>query len=184
MTDIQLTRQYLIDELDEFGNSLYGCINGPTINTGVYLEGIGDALRIAESEEDAERIKNYKACLKSGIEWVLSLQFRKEKQLGRPIRGYGGFHRGFDVDEAYFIRIDYTQHAISALLRVLREFSKEEIESIEIRNGKVDFKPKKSESQSNLWRLSSLIIASIVIVCLLFIYYVKKYIPSIEILKP
>ncbi|MFX1339252.1 MAG: hypothetical protein ACFFDK_11635 [Promethearchaeota archaeon] len=184
MTDIQITRQYLGDELDELGNPIYGCINGPTVNTAVYLEGIGDALRIAKSEEDTERINNYQSALKAGIEWVLSLQFRKEKQLGRPIRGYGGFHRGFVVDDAYLIRIDYTQHAISAILRVLREFSKEEIESIEIRNGKVDFKPKKSESFSNLYVLLSLIIAAIVIPCLVFIHYVKKYIPSIEILKP
>jgi len=184
MTDIQIARQYLVDELDDLGNSIYGCINGPTVNTGVYLEGIGDALRVAKSEEDNKRINNYYNCLKAGIEWVLSLQFRKEKQLGRPQRAFGGFHRGFDVDDAYLIRIDYTQHAISALLRVLREFEDDEIETIQIRNGKVDFDPKIRESQTNLWSVTSLIIAAIIISCLIFIYYVKRYIPSIEILTP
>ena len=184
MTDIQLTRQNLIDESDDLGNSIYGCINGPTVNTGVYLEGIGDALRIASSESDTVRINNYHNCLKAGIEWLLTLQFRKEKQLGHPIRGFGGFHRGFEVDDAYLIRIDYTQHAISAILRVLREFSDEEIETIEINNGKVDFKPKIGEIYPNFFWLYSLYIAIIIIPFILFIYYVKKYVPSIEILKP
>ena len=88
------------------------------------------------------------------------------------------------MDDAYLIRIDYTQHAISALLRVLREFNDEEIKAIEIRNGKVDFKPKITESPSNLWLVTSLIIAALVMPCLVFIYYLKKYIPTIEILEP
>jgi len=174
MTDIQVTRQSLINDIDKLGNSLYGHILGPTVNTGVYLEGIGDALRVAESVEDTERINSYHNCLKAGIEWILKLQYRKKSQLGRPQRAFGGFHRGFDVDDAYLIRIDYTQHAISALLRVLREFSDDEIENIEIINGKVDFKPKITESPSLIGWLTSLIIIAIVIPCLLFIYYVRR----------
>ncbi len=184
MTDIQIDRQNLIADVDDLENSLYGYIVGPTVNTGVYLEGIGDALRVAKSIEDTERINNYHNCLKAGIEWVLSLQFRKKSQLGRPQRAFGGFHRGFDIDDAYLIRIDYTQHAISALLRVLREFEDDEIETIQIRNGKVDFEPKIREFPTNLLTVTVLIIAAIIISCLIFIYYVKGHIPSIEILEP
>ena len=184
MSDIQIERQNLIDDVDDLGNSLYGYILGPTVNTGVYLEGIGDALRLAKSVKDTVRINNYHNCLKVGIEWLLSLQFRRKSQLGRPQRAFGGFHRGFDVDDAYLIRIDYTQHAISALLRVLREFEDDEIETIQIRNGKVDFNPKIRESQTNIWSVIFLIIGVVMISSVIVIYYMKKYIPSVEILTP
>ncbi|MHA1149129.1 MAG: hypothetical protein ACTSR8_12895 [Promethearchaeota archaeon] len=145
MSDLQITRQYLTHTYDKLGNDLYGYMSSPTVNTGVYLEGIGDALRIAKKEKDNPRIESYKLCLKAGIEWITSLQFRDASQLACPNRGFGGFHRGFIVDEAYEIRIDYIQHAISAFIRAFREFNQTELKNIEIRDGNVDFKPKRGE---------------------------------------
>ncbi len=151
MTDIQIQRQNLINNYDELGNKLYGYLKAPTVNTGVYLEGIGDALRVAKKVNDITRVTKYRDCLKAGIEWELSLQFRDIEQLGRPIKAFGGFHRGFTVENAYQVRIDYTQHAISAILRALREFNKTEINSLEIRDGIVDFEAQKNYIMSYNW---------------------------------
>jgi hypothetical protein len=166
----------LEEEIDELGNSLYGNILGPTVNTAVYLEGIGDALRVAKSISDNERIDNYYNCLKAGIEWITAVQFRKTSQLVSPNRGFGGFHRGFDVDEAYYVRIDYTQHAVSALIKVLREFTDEEIDTIQIRNGKIDFDPDSNEESQNLWWDIVILIGIFVLPIFLvyYLYYRKK----------
>jgi hypothetical protein len=159
---------------DELGNNLYGYFIGPTVNTGVYLEGIGDAFRIAKSVYDSQRIANYYKSLKAGVEWLLSLQFRKESQLTCPNRGYGGFHEGFTVEDSYIVRIDYNQHAISALLRILREFSDAEIECVQIRDGIVDFDTKKAKKSDPLIENLPLIF-SIVIIPLIIIYiYMRK----------
>ncbi len=183
MTDRQILRQHIIDDEDELGNHLYGYMNAETVNTACYLEGIGDALRVAKSVNDTERVEKYFDCLKAGIEWVLSLQFRKKSQLTCPNRAFGGFHRGFTVDDSYIIRIDYTQHAISALLRVLREFDEDELDSIEIRNGKVDFTPKEREPPSKLWWIIPLIIGLFIFSTLLIYYHCKKFLVKIEILN-
>ncbi len=175
ITDIQIARQSLVEEYDELGNNLYGNILGPTVNTGVYLEGIGDALRVAKSVSDDERIVNYYNCLKAGIEWITAVQFRKVSQLDSPNRGFGGFHRGFDVDEAYHIRIDYTQHAISALIRVLREFTDEEIKTIQIRNGKIDIDPEKvliEESPLSWWDI--ILIIGLIATPIFIVYLHRK----------
>ncbi len=174
MTDTQISRQNLIYDKDELGNELYGYILGPTVNTGVYLEGIGDALRIAKLIHDYKRIAEYSNSLKAGIEWVLSLQFRKKSQLACPNRGYGGFHNGFTIKHANHIRIDYNQHAISALLRVLREFSDAEIEAIQIRDGIVDFDPERSDQPFNLIKIVPLIVVLVIIPLLCIYYYMKK----------
>jgi hypothetical protein len=123
MTDIQVTRQYRGTATDALGNRLAGYIRAQTVNTGVYLEGIGDALRVAKVVEDAERVLLYNSTLFLGLEWVLSLQYRNTTGLPCPLRAHGGFHRGFVVEDAHLIRNDYTQHALSALVRGLREFS-------------------------------------------------------------
>ncbi|MFX1257098.1 MAG: hypothetical protein ACFFAN_04520 [Promethearchaeota archaeon] len=159
MTDINCARQHLINDTDKLGNDLYGYIIGPTVNTGVYLEGIGDALRVAKKINDNMRIQKYHDCLKTGIEWILSLQFRKKSELSCPKRGFGGFHRGFTVEDAYLIRIDYTQHAISAIIRVLREFDDDEIDNINIRDGIVDFEPVESNTVPLKWLIYPITLA-------------------------
>ena len=174
MTDTQISRQSLIHELDGLGNDLYGNILDPSVNTGVYLEGIGDAYRIAKSSYDSERTANYYTCLKAGIEWVLKVQFRKKSQLACPNRGFGGFHRGFEVSDAYDVRIDNVQHAISAILRVLREFNDVEIESIQIHNGIVDFDPEATEKPLDLWDVLPLTIVLVIIPLICIYIYMKK----------
>ena len=175
MADIQISRQNLIHEFDVLGNDQYGYFLGPTVNTGVYLEGIGDALRVAQLVCDSDRIAKYHISLKAGIEWVLSLQFRKESQLACPNRGFGGFHNGFTIKHAYEVRIDYNQHAISAILRILREFNQREIETIQILDGIVDFDPEHSEETSFTWQNFTLIIGLVVVPLLGIYYYMKKY---------
>ncbi|MBD3256513.1 MAG: hypothetical protein GF383_15565 [Candidatus Lokiarchaeota archaeon] len=185
MTDIQIDRQYLVEEIDELGNPLYGYILGPTVNTGVYLEGIGDALRVAKDVLDSERAQKYHNCLKAGVEWVLTLQYRKESQLTCPNRGFGGFHRGFEVEDAYLIRIDYTQHAISALLRIIRNFEDDEIDSIRIHDGIVDFKPEKIEINKNFtWLYLLIIFITLFAGITLFLILISKKLKVIEILNP
>jgi len=174
MTDTQVARQSLIHVLDKYGNDLYGNILDPTVNTGVYLEGIGDAYRVAKSSYDSERTAKYYTCLKAGIEWVLTVQFRKKSQLACPNRGFGGFHRGFEVSDAYDVRIDSVQHAISAILRVLREFSDVEIESIQIHDGIIDFDPEVSEQPLDLWNVLPLTIVLVIIPLICIYIYMKK----------
>ncbi len=170
MTDTQILHQHLTNDKDTLGNNLYGYLKNPTVNTGVYLEGIGDALRIAKLIGDTQRIEKYHDCLKAGIEWVTSLQFRDISQLRCPNRGFGGFHRAFTLKNAYDIRIDYNQHAISAILRVLREFTDEDINSIEIREGIVDFI---SEKPLSSWLIVWLFLIIITIVIISFILIIK-----------
>ncbi|MHA2101529.1 MAG: hypothetical protein ACW99A_22985 [Candidatus Kariarchaeaceae archaeon] len=174
MTDTQVARQSLVHELDKYGNDLYGNILDPTVNTGVYLEGIGDVYRLAKSLYDSERTAKYYTSLKAGIEWVLTVQFRKKSQLACPNRGFGGFHRGFDVSDAYDVRIDYVQHAISAILRVLREFSDWEIESIQIHEGNVHFDPEASDQPFDLWHVLPLTVVLVIIPLIWIYYYMRK----------
>ena len=105
-----------------------------------------------------------------------SLQFRKTSQLSCPNRAFGGFHRGFDVDDAYIVRLDYTQHAISAFLRVIREFNSTELDSIEIRKGKVDFEPERGSGIEINWWISPLIIGLMIIPAL----YIYVFINSLK----
>jgi len=174
MTDIQISRQNYENLCDELGNNLYGYFIGPTVNTGVYLEGIGDAFRIAKSVYDSQRIANYYKSLKAGLEWLLSLQFRKESQLTCPNRGYGGFHEGFTIDDPYIVRIDYNQHAISAILRILREFSDAEIESVQILDGIVDFDSKKVKTMDPLIENLPLIFSFVIIPLIIIYIYMRK----------
>ncbi len=170
MTDLQILRQNLIDNYDELGNKLYGYLKAPTVNTGVYLEGIGDALRVAKTVDDIIRVKKYHDCLKAGVEWELSLQFRDVEQLGVPNKAFGGFHRGFTVEDAYLVRIDYNQHAISAILRGLREFNETEINSLEIRDGIVDFDPQITKIVSYNWISYPITVSAwFILVCIVYI---------------
>ncbi len=174
MTDTQISRQSFEHEFDALGNDQYGYILGPTVNTAVYLEGIGDALRVAKLVYDSGRTTKYHNSLKAGIEWVLSLQFRSKSQLACPNRGYGGFHNGFTITHANHIRIDSVQHAISAILRVLREFNAIEIKSIHIREGIVDFDPEHSEKPPTLMEILPLTIGLVIVPLICIYYYMKK----------
>jgi len=180
MTDIQITRQNLQHELDVLGNDLYGYFLGPTVNTGVYLEGVGDAYRVAKSIYDSNRIAKYHESLKAGIEWVLTLQFRKKSQLACPNRAYGGFHNGFTIKDAYDIRIDYNQHAISAILRILREFNDAEIETIQINDGIVDFDPECSDQQPNIIKILPPLIGLVIIPLICIYLYMRQNFFSID----
>ncbi|HVJ82752.1 MAG TPA: hypothetical protein VNC50_16910 [Planctomycetia bacterium] len=88
----------------------------PGITSASFLEGIGDAYRVARQREDRERMATYRAALDAGAEFLLSTQFT----VGRTShfnpaaakRVRGGFWASL-TDGA--LRIDQNQHALRAL---------------------------------------------------------------------
>ncbi|MHA1291193.1 MAG: hypothetical protein ACTSQJ_00835 [Promethearchaeota archaeon] len=136
MTDYQISWQLMNDKEDKNGNNLKGSFGSePTINAAVYLEGIGDAYKLAIEINKTGKISNYYSSLMYGIEWVLSLQYRYEEieDLKNPRRSFGGFHLAFSGDNWDEIRVDYTQHSVSAILKILNNFSKKQLNEINIR---------------------------------------------------
>jgi hypothetical protein len=79
----------------------------PTVFTSTYLEGLGDALNLAEKDGDIKRANFYRRRCHLGYRWLMSLQF--DSGIER-----GGFRRS---PEESRIRIDNTQHSISAMMR-------------------------------------------------------------------
>lgn len=116
LTDYLLTQQNL-DADDEVYGSFHHL---PAINTAVYMEGLGDALRVAQAAGDQRRMDLYRERAKLGYRWLLVLQFTPRNippSWPQPEFALGGFRSTvFDAQ----IRIDNTQHAIGAFARGLR----------------------------------------------------------------
>ncbi len=79
------------------------------------VEGLVAAFELARDFGSAEDAAMFKRAIDLGVRHVLHHQFRPASVLflPNPQRALGGFRRGFT---SYEIRIDYVQHAISALL--------------------------------------------------------------------
>lgn len=86
-------------------------------STGVFLEGLADALKLARGAGDVARARSYQTAIERGIVSLAQLQFRSPGEafyLQHPRRVLGAIRT-----EAYNneIRIDNMQHALAALLK-------------------------------------------------------------------
>jgi hypothetical protein len=101
----------------------------PSMNSCTYSEGMGDVLHAAIIAGDEDRIDRYTSVLLNASNFIGNLMFDEEEayELANPQLVLGGYrHDLFDrVNrdsgwQSRWIRIDYTQHAIGALFRMLR----------------------------------------------------------------
>lgn len=88
-------------------------------STGVYLEGLVDAWRVAREYGDSARQESYRTALVRGLRSVMQLTFRDEVDLfyvSRRDRVFGGV-RTTVFDNT--IRVDNVQHNLLAILKLL-----------------------------------------------------------------
>lgn len=115
LSDHLLTQQNLDSD-----DQVYGSFHGlPSANTASYMEGLADAVYLTRLIGDQKRLSLYQERAKMGYRWLLLLQYTEAdgRQLERPETGIGGFRANlFDAE----LRIDNTQHAISAFAKGLR----------------------------------------------------------------
>ncbi len=114
MTDRILYWQNL-DPNDEVYGSLFGV---PTVFTATWMEGLGAALELAKYLDHSEKEQLYFKQLMISFNWLLRLQYSKNDldELEYKKNALGGFGRSLIEPE---IRIDNTQHAISALIKAI-----------------------------------------------------------------
>jgi hypothetical protein len=115
LSDHLLTQQNLDSD-----DQVYGSFHGlPSANTASYMEGLADAIYLTRLIGDQKRLSRYQECAKMGYRWLLLLQYTEAhgSQLERPEMGIGGFRPNLFDSE---LRIDNTQHAISAFAKGLR----------------------------------------------------------------
>ena len=115
LSDHLLTQQNLDSD-----DQVYGSFHGfPAANTGSYMEGLGDAIRLAQLTGDSERLKLYVERARMGYRWLLLLQYTEadKNHLKHPEMAMGGFRTSLFNAQ---LRIDNTQHTISAFARGLR----------------------------------------------------------------
>ena len=89
-------------------------------STGVYLEGLADALRFAEAAGDQGRAARYREVIWRGLRSLRQLQFKDDDELfyirrRRPVLG-GVRTEAYDNT----IRVDNVQHGLMALLKLER----------------------------------------------------------------
>ncbi|MDD3896685.1 MAG: AMMECR1 domain-containing protein [Candidatus Peribacteraceae bacterium] len=91
----------------------------PRNSTSVYMEGMNDAYALALLVGDIERIEKYKRSIQEGMRFSLLTQYTPEGAfyIGNPTRAIGGFRASLTDNSQ---RIDYTQHAVFALLKSLQ----------------------------------------------------------------
>ena len=91
----------------------------PTVGTAFFAEGLADACRTARQAADLDRYRRYQGTLVMGLQFTTRLQYTEaDNQFAdwyRP-RLVGGFHASARDG---LLRIDYTQHALSALVQYL-----------------------------------------------------------------
>ncbi len=88
-------------------------------STGVYLEGLADALRLARDAADPIRARRYERAAWRGLRSIRQLQFRDEIDMFYVSRRERV--RGAVRTEAYdnTVRIDNVQHALMALMKLV-----------------------------------------------------------------
>lgn len=98
---------------------IYGSFDGlPTVFTATSFEGIGDAISIAKIMKDEEIVRRYSKRAKIAYKWLMYLQYKSEKTSTKlPSQAIGGFRKSLNDS---VIRIDNTQHAISAMVKGLK----------------------------------------------------------------
>jgi hypothetical protein len=94
----------------------------PTIDAAMYAEGLAEARRAARTGSDATRYQHYTEVLHRCLQFLVRLQYTDANTQHfegwyRP-RLLGGFHASTQDGN---LRIDYTQHALSALATYLED---------------------------------------------------------------
>jgi hypothetical protein len=92
----------------------------PQVGSAAYAEGLAEACRVARQAGDAARSRRYREALERCLQFLVTLQYteantRHFADWYRPIL-VGGFY-GSHQDGT--LRLDYTQHAVCALVRYL-----------------------------------------------------------------
>ena len=96
-------------------------------STGVYLEGLTDALELARSGGDMARAGAYRQAILRGLRSLMQLQFRDGIDMfyvSQTDRVQGGI-RTESYDNA--IRVDNVQHGLMALLKILKRMRGEDL---------------------------------------------------------
>ncbi len=90
----------------------------PRYSTSVYMEGIIDAYVVAVAEGDHRRTVRYRDSIRNGMKFVLLTQYvyANAYYLPNEKRALGGFRNSLIKNNQ---RIDFTQHAIFAILKSL-----------------------------------------------------------------
>ena len=99
----------MVGGLDVYGRRWAG------ISTGVYVEGLADAVRTAEAFGETARAARYREVVRKADRFILQLRFREEECffVHSPTEVVNGV-RNSPADPT--LRIDHTQHALAALL--------------------------------------------------------------------
>jgi hypothetical protein len=92
----------------------------PQISSAFYAEGLAEACRVARALGDLNRHRTYTAALERCLTFLIALQYTEENTRHfadwyRPTL-VGGFHASHQDGD---LRIDYTQHAVSAMIQHL-----------------------------------------------------------------
>jgi hypothetical protein len=88
----------------------------PNVFTASNLEGIGAAFKLSVALNDAEKTRKYRNSMLAGTSWILRHQITRDEVRQRKWTEYaaGGFKTTLTDHK---IRIDNTQHAVSALIK-------------------------------------------------------------------
>ena len=94
----------------------------PTISSAVYIESLAEARRAARAGTDLARYRRYTEALQRGLQFLVRLQYTDANTQHfadwyRP-RLVGGFHASSQDGN---LRLDYAQHALSALATYLED---------------------------------------------------------------
>ncbi|SDI58131.1 hypothetical protein SAMN05660652_03684 [Propionivibrio dicarboxylicus] len=89
-------------------------------STGVYLEGLIDAFRLATAIGDTDRAHRYAETIKRGVRNIMQLQYSERDECAgfpAPEKALGGIRT---TEYNNLIRIDNVQHALMAVIRILK----------------------------------------------------------------
>ncbi len=94
-------------------------------STGVYLEGLIDAYRLAKDVGDESRAKLYRRAILRGLRSLMQLQFVDDVDMFyiSRVKAVRGGLRTTVYDNT--IRVDNIQHGLMAILRILTTFDAE-----------------------------------------------------------
>ena len=127
----------------------------PTITTAFYAEGLADACRAARQAADLDRYQRYQGDLVMGLQFTTRLQYTEaDNQFAdwyRP-RLVGGFHASARDG---VLRIDYSQHALSALLQYLDADLRSRGAGPDFRSTRPILAPVALRGKINLWPWSA-----------------------------
>ena len=94
------------------------------VSTAAYLEGIADALDLAQWQNDAKRSAAYQHAVRTGVRFVLQLQVRPEEAFYSlaPSEVVWGVRA---APTKNLLRIDYCHHALTALTKTINVLYRE-----------------------------------------------------------